>query len=229
MLAGDALDRHLDHLARRARPARQHEARVVGAQPAERPVRLAALHEDAVAAPHPPAPVGDVRIMDADGARELPTGEIGEIWVKGPQVMMGYWNNPEATAETLKDGWLRTGDLGRVDEDGYIFIVDRAKDMLIRAGENIYCVEVENVLFEHRAVIDAALIGLSCPVFGEQPAAVVTVKAGESVTEGELRDFVRARLAAFKVPRRVVLVEDIPRGPTGKIQRIGLAQRLGLQ
>jgi long-chain acyl-CoA synthetase len=166
----------------------------------------------------PPAPVGDLRIMDADGVRELPVGEIGEIWCKGPQVMMGYWNNPEATAQTLKDGWLRTGDLARVDEEGYIFIVDRAKDMLIRGGENIYCVEVENILFEHPAVVDAALVGVPCKIFGEQPAAVVTLKEGETVSEEELRAFVRERLAAFKVPTRIIFQDrPLPRNANGKI------------
>jgi len=166
----------------------------------------------------PAAAVGDLRIMDADGTRELGVGEIGEIWAKGPQVMMGYWNNPDATDETLKDGWLRTGDLARVDEEGYLFIVDRAKDMLIRGGENIYCVEVENVLFEHPAIIDAALVGVPCTIFGEQPAAVVTVKAGEAVTLEELQGFVRERLAAFKVPTRIAFQDrPLPRNANGKI------------
>jgi long-chain acyl-CoA synthetase len=166
----------------------------------------------------PPAAVGDLRIMDADGTRELAVGEIGEVWCKGPQVMMGYWNNAEATAETLRDGWLRTGDLARVDEDGYLFIVDRAKDMLIRGGENIYCVEVENILFEHPAVIDAALVGVPCKIFGEQPAAVVTLKAGETATLEELQAFVRERLAAFKVPTRIAFRnEPLPRNANGKI------------
>jgi long-chain acyl-CoA synthetase len=166
----------------------------------------------------PPAAVGDLRIMDREGVRELPVGEIGEVWARGPQVMMGYWNNPEATAETLKDGWLRTGDLGRVDEEGYLFIVDRAKDMLIRGGENIYCVEVENALFEHPAVIDAALIGLPCKIFGEQPAAVVTLKAGATATLEELQAFLRERLAAFKVPTRIAFRDQpLPRNANGKI------------
>jgi acyl-CoA synthetase (AMP-forming)/AMP-acid ligase II len=166
----------------------------------------------------PPVAVGDLRIMDPEGKRELPVGEVGEIWAKGPQVMMGYWNNPEATAQTLVDGWLRTGDLARVDDEGYIFIVDRARDMLIRGGENIYCVEVENVLFEHPAVVDAALVGLPCKIFGEQPAAVVTVRTGETVKAEELQAFVRGRLAAFKVPTRVVFQDrPLPRNANGKI------------
>jgi long-chain acyl-CoA synthetase len=118
----------------------------------------------------------------------------------------------------LKDGWLRTGDLARVDEEGYLFIVDRAKDMLIRGGENIYCVEVENVLFEHPAVIDAALVGVPCKIFGEQPAAVVTLKAGETATLEELQAFVRERLAAFKVPTRIAFRDTpLPRNANGKI------------
>src|SRR5690606_13206965 len=106
----------------------------------------------------PAAPVGEMKIMSPDGAEELPTGEVGELWVKGPQVVKGYWNKPEATAETFKDGWLKTGDLARLDEEGFLYIVDRAKDMLIRGGENIFCVEVENALYEHPEVIVASIV-----------------------------------------------------------------------
>ena len=161
--------------------------------------------------------------MDADGTRELGVGEIGEIWAKGPQVMMGYWNNPDATAETLKDGWLRTGDLARVDEEGYLFIVDRAKDMLIRGGENIYCVEVENVLYDHPDVMDAALVGIPHKTLGEEPAAVVHLKPGGAATEADLRQFVRERLAGFKVPVKVAFwPETLPRNANGKILKTEL-------
>ena len=167
----------------------------------------------------PAAPVGEMQVRDpADGKTVLPSGSVGELWVKGPQVVKGYWNKPEATAETFVDGWLRTGDLARIDEEGFLFIIDRAKDMLIRGGENIYCVEVENVLFDHPAVMDAALVGISHKTLGEEPAAVVCLRPGGQASERELRDFVRARLAAFKVPVKIVFwPEMLPRNANGKI------------
>ncbi|MGZ6017581.1 MAG: class I adenylate-forming enzyme family protein [Phenylobacterium sp.] len=167
----------------------------------------------------PAAPVGEMQIRDpADGKTVLPVGAVGELWCKGPQVVKGYWNKPQATAETFVDGWLRTGDLARIDEEGFLFIIDRAKDMLIRGGENIYCVEVENVLYEHPAVMDAALVGIAHKTLGEEPAAVVTLKPGASATEAELRQWVRERLAAFKVPVKVVFWPDmLPRNANGKI------------
>jgi long-chain acyl-CoA synthetase len=165
------------------------------------------------------APVGPykVKITDPDG-QELPPGEVGELWAFGPNVIKGYWNKPQATAETFIDGWVRTGDLARVDDEGFVFIVDRAKDMLIRGGENIYCVEVENVLYEHPAVMDAALVGRPHQTLGEEPCAVVTVKPGTSVTEAELQAFVRQRLAGFKAPVAVIVrAEPLPRNANGKI------------
>jgi long-chain acyl-CoA synthetase len=169
------------------------------------------------------APTNDWKIMSADGTRELPVGEVGELWVKGPQVIKGYWNRPEATAEVLVDGWLKTGDIARLDEEGFCYLVDRAKDMLIRGGENIYCVEVENALHEHLSVLDAAVVGLSHTTLGEEPAAVVQLKAGHTVTEETLRAFVAARLAAFKVPVRVLFWSEIlPRNPAGKILKAEL-------
>jgi long-chain acyl-CoA synthetase len=167
----------------------------------------------------PAAPVGEMHVRDpADGKTILPQGSLGELWCKGPQVVKGYWNKPEATAETFQDGWLRTGDLARIDQEGFLFIIDRAKDMLIRGGENIYCVEVENVLYEHPDVMDAALIGLQHKTLGEEPAAVVHLRPGGQATEQELRDLVRARLAAFKVPVKVLFLPDtLPRNANGKI------------
>jgi long-chain acyl-CoA synthetase len=167
----------------------------------------------------PAAPVGEMQIRDpADGKTILATGDVGELWVKGPQVVKGYWNKPEATAETFVDGWLRTGDLARLDEEGFLFIIDRAKDMLIRGGENIYCVEVENVLYDHPAVMDAAIVGIPHKTLGEEPAAVVHLKPGGVATESELRAFVRARLAAFKAPVKVAFwPETLPRNANGKI------------
>ncbi|MCR5874160.1 acyl--CoA ligase [Phenylobacterium sp. J426] len=169
----------------------------------------------------PAAPVGEMEIRDpADGRTVLPTGSVGELWVKGPQVVKGYWNKPEATAETFVDGWLRTGDLARLDDEGFLFIIDRAKDMLIRGGENIYCVEVENVLYEHPDVMDAALIGLPHKTLGEEPAAVVSLRPGGQATEQELKDLVRSKLAAFKVPVKVAFwPETLPRNANGKIMK----------
>jgi long-chain acyl-CoA synthetase len=166
----------------------------------------------------PAVPVTDLKIMDIDGERELPIGEVGELWCKGPQVVKGYWNKPEATAQTFHEGWVKTGDLARLDEEGFCFIIDRAKDMLIRGGENIYCIEVENVLYDHPAVMDAALVGIPHKTLGEEPAAVVTLKPGAEASEKDLRAFVAERLAAFKVPVKVLFWhETLPRNANGKI------------
>ncbi|WP_333586068.1 class I adenylate-forming enzyme family protein [Phenylobacterium sp.] len=167
----------------------------------------------------PAAPVAELKIMDpADGKTELAVGQVGELWAKGPMVVKGYWNKPEATAQTFVDGWVRTGDLARLDEEGFCYIIDRAKDMLIRGGENIYCVEVENVLYDHPAVMDAAIVGVPHKTLGEEPAAVVTLKPGAEATEQELRAHVAEHLAAFKVPIAVKFWhETLPRNPNGKI------------
>ncbi len=172
----------------------------------------------------PAAPVGEMEIRDpSDGKTVLPQGAVGELWVKGPQVVKGYWNKPEATAETFVDGWLRTGDLARIDEEGFLFIIDRAKDMLIRGGENIYCVEVENVLYDHPDVMDAAIVGIPHKTLGEEAGAVVHLKPGGTATESELRAFVRQRLAGFKVPVKVVFwPETLPRNANGKILKTEL-------
>jgi len=163
-------------------------------------------------------PVSDLKIMSVEGDRELPIGEVGELWARGPQVVREYWNKPEATAQTFVDGWVKTGDLARLDEEGFCYIIDRAKDMLIRGGENIYCIEVENVLYDHPAVMDAALVGIPHKTLGEEPGAVVTLKPGAAATEQELRAFVAERLAAFKVPVKVLFWhETLPRNPNGKI------------
>jgi long-chain acyl-CoA synthetase len=168
----------------------------------------------------PAVPVTDLKIMTIEGDRELPIGEVGELWCKGPQVVKEYWNKPEATAQTFVDGWVKTGDLARLNEEGFLFIIDRAKDMLIRGGENIYCIEVENVLYDHPAVMDAALVGIPHKTLGEEPGAVVTLKPGAEATEAELRAFVADRLAAFKVPKKVVFWhETLPRNANGKIMK----------
>jgi long-chain acyl-CoA synthetase len=166
----------------------------------------------------PPVPVAALRIMSADGAVELPVGAVGELWASGPQIVKGYWNKPEASAETFVNGWVRTGDLARLDEEGYLYIVDRAKDMIIRGGENIYSIEVENVLYDHPAVIDAALVGIPHLTLGEEPAAVVQLAPGAKAGEEELKAWVRERLAIFKTPVRIAFLPDpLPRNANGKI------------
>ena len=166
----------------------------------------------------PPVAVADLKIMSADGAEELPAGEVGELYARGPMVAKAYWNRPEATAETFVDGWVRTGDLARLDEEGFCYIVDRAKDMVIRGGENIYSSEVENVLYEHPAVTDAAVIGLPHKQLGEEPAAVVHLAEGMEASEADLQAWVGERLAHFKVPVRVAFTENtLPRNANGKI------------
>jgi acyl-CoA synthetase (AMP-forming)/AMP-acid ligase II len=165
-----------------------------------------------------PLPVSELRIMSEDGTRELPAGQVGELWAFGPQVVKGYWNNPEATREAFRKGWMRSGDLARLDEEGFCYIVDRAKDIVIRGGENIYSCEVENVLYEHPAVMDVALVGLPHPTLGEEPAAVVHLAEGTTASESELRQWTAERLAAFKVPVRVRFLDTLlPRNANGKI------------
>ncbi|WP_239807073.1 class I adenylate-forming enzyme family protein [Croceicoccus hydrothermalis] len=171
----------------------------------------------------PPMPVTDLKVMDADTATPLEAGAVGELWVRGPQVVKGYWNRPEDTAQTFVDGWVRTGDIARLDEEGFLTIVDRAKDIVIRGGENIYSSEVENVLYEHPAVTDAALVGIPDKVLGEEPAAVVHCAPGRTASEAELQQWVRERLAGFKVPVRVLFrSEPLPRNANGKILKAEL-------
>ncbi len=162
--------------------------------------------------------VADLKIVADDGVTELPAGTVGELWARGPMIVAGYWNRPEATAATFVDGWVRTGDLGRIDDEGFCTIVDRAKDIVIRGGENIYSIEVENALYAHPAVTDCALIGLPHRTLGEEPAAVVHLAPGEHATEAELQAWVRERLAGFKVPVAIRFVEaTLPRNANGKI------------
>ena len=165
----------------------------------------------------PAAPACDLKIVGPNG-EILPPGEVGELWARGPNIVKGYWNKPEATAETFVDGWVKTGDLARLDEEGFCYIIDRAKDMLIRGGENIYCIEVEDALYEHPAVMDAAIVAVPHHTLGEEPGAVVHLKPGMHTTEQELRSFVAGKLAAFKVPVKVVFwPETLPRNANGKI------------
>ena len=160
----------------------------------------------------------EMRLVDGDG-NDVPPGEVGEIAIRGHNVMKGYWGKPEATAEAIPDGWFRTGDMGRVDSDGYYYIVDRKKEMIIRGGFNVYPREIEEVLHEHPAVAEAAVVGIPHPELGEEVGAAVALKPGASATEDELRAFVKQRVAAYKYPRRVWLVDELPKGPTGKILR----------
>jgi long-chain acyl-CoA synthetase len=180
-------------------------------------------HPDSVGVP---VPICDVEVVGPEGEM-LPTGDIGELWIKGPNVVKGYFGKPEATAESFSDGWLHSGDLGRIDADGFVYLVDRAKDLLIRGGENISSVEVEAALFEHEVVTDAAVIGIPHPVLGEEVGAVVHTAPGTSVTEDELRRHVADRLAAFKVPTRIWFYDEaLPRNPAGKILKRDLKAQL---
>jgi long-chain acyl-CoA synthetase len=163
-------------------------------------------------------PVRDVemKIVDEDD-NELPAGEVGEIVIRGPNVMKGYWNRPDATDEALRGGWLHTGDMGRTDEDGYFFIVDRKKDLIIRGGYNVYPREVEEVLYEHPGVREAAVVAVPHDELGEEIGAAVALKNGAEVSADDLREHVKRQVAAYKYPRVIWFVEELPKGPTGKI------------
>lgn len=167
----------------------------------------------------------DVRIVDLEtGEREMPVGETGEIVIGGPQVMMGYYKKPEETRQVLRDGCFFTGDIGRFDEDGYLSVVDRKKDMVIAGGYNIYPVEIDNVLMEHPEILQACAVGVPHPYRGETIKAFVTVKAGASLTEAEVVAFCRERLAAYKVPRAVAFMDELPTSTVGKVLRRELRQ-----
>ena len=173
----------------------------------------------------PAMPVSAIKVVGPDGA-ELPTGEVGELLAYGPNVVKGYWNRPDETAETFVDGWVHTGDLARIDEEGFCFIVDRAKDIIIRGGENIYCQEVEAVLFDHPAVAEAALIARPHPVLGEVPVAVVSLAPGQTVDAHTLKALTAARLAAFKTPVEIFVVDEpLPRNAAGKVVKAELRAR----
>jgi long-chain acyl-CoA synthetase len=158
----------------------------------------------------------EMKVVDDDG-NDVEQGEVGEIVIRGHNVMKGYWNKPNETGDTLIDGWLHTGDMAKIDEDGYFFIVDRKKDLIIRGGYNVYPREIEEVLYEHPAVREAAVIGVKDDKLGEEVGAAVALKDGQEASEQELRDFVKEQVAAYKYPRRVWFVDDLPKGPTGKI------------
>lgn len=158
------------------------------------------------------------RLVDDDG-KEVADGEVGEIAIRGEGVMKGYWGKPEATEEAIPDGWFRSGDLATRDEDGYYTIVDRKKEMIIRGGYNVYPREIEEALYEHPAVAEAAVIGMKHPELGEEIGAAVALKSGKKAEPDELKEHVKERVAAYKYPRKVWIVDELPKGPTGKILR----------
>ena len=158
----------------------------------------------------------ELKIGDDEGT-ELPDGEVGQIWIRGHNVMKGYWQRPDATGEVMRDGWFASGDVARKDEDGLFFIVDRKKDMIIRGGYNVYPREIEEVLYEHPAVREAAVVGIPDAALGEEVAAAVVAKDGQTIDVDELRAFVKEQVAGYKYPRRIWVVDELPKGPTGKI------------
>jgi acyl-CoA synthetase (AMP-forming)/AMP-acid ligase II len=163
-------------------------------------------------------PGAEVRVVDPDTLADVPTGEHGELWFRTPQLMKGYLNQPEATAEVItEDGWFRTGDMGKVDQDGFVYVQDRLKDLIISGGENIYSPEVERVLAEHPSVMEVAVIGVPDEKWGETVKAVVALNPGAEATEDELIAWCRESLASFKCPKSVDVLEALPRNPTGKI------------
>src|SRR5450756_965752 len=167
-----------------------------------------------------PFPDNDVRLLSIeDKETEVPQGEPGEIVMKGPLVMQGYWNNPEETAGQLRDGWLYTGDVAVCDEDGYMFIVDRIKDMIIAGGYNIYPREIDEVLFQHPKVMDAVAVGIPDEYRGETIKAFVVLEPGKEAMEEEIIAFCREKLAAYKVPKSVEFREDLPKTAIGKVLR----------
>ncbi len=174
-----------------------------------------------------------MRVVD-DSDHEVPQGEVGEIVIRGPNVMKGYWHRPEATAEAMRGegeaggGWFHTGDLARVDSGGYFYIVDRKKELVIRGGYNVYPREIEEVLYEHPAVAEAAVIGLPHPALGEEVGAAVALKPGTDITAEELRDYVKGQVAAYKYPRHVWIVDALPKGATGKILKREIVPPAGL-
>jgi acyl-CoA synthetase (AMP-forming)/AMP-acid ligase II len=173
-----------------------------------------------------PNPGVQIRIIDNEG-KNLPSGKAGKILAKGPTIMTGYWKAPEATAQIFQDGWLDTGDMGYLDEDGYLFLGGREKDIIIRGGENIAPMEIENVLDTHPGVAESAVIGLADEEWGETVRAVVVLKKDMKATEDELIAYCHKRLASFKRPTSIVFVESLPRNPLGKIMKRILREQFG--
>jgi long-chain acyl-CoA synthetase len=158
----------------------------------------------------------EMKVVD-DDRNEVEQGEVGEIAIKGHNVMKGYWNRPEATEEAIQDGWFVTGDMAKVDEDGYFFIVDRKKELIIRGGYNVYPREIEEVLYEHESVLEAAVVGVPDDSMGEEVGAAVVLKEGQDVSADDLKAYVKEEVANYKYPRKIWFVDELPKGPTGKI------------
>lgn len=173
-------------------------------------------------------PQTEIRVVDEFG-EPLPVGQVGEITVKGPQVMKGYLRNEEATRQAIKNGWMYSGDLGKFDEDGLLYIVDRKKDMILRGGENVYPVEVEEVLYQIPELLEAAVIGVPHEVYGEVPKAYIVLKEGKTLTEEDVRTYCLTQLAKYKVPAEVEVIEELPRNASGKVLKHTLrsAEKIG--
>ncbi|MDX1675915.1 MAG: AMP-binding protein, partial [Longimicrobiales bacterium] len=173
-----------------------------------------------------PVPGTDMKIVDVEtGERELPIGEDGELCIRGPQVMAGYWDRPDETELVLRDGWVHTGDLARVDEDGFTYIVGRKKDMIVASGYNVYPDEVDQVLHAHPAVLEAATIGVPDPTRGETVKSFVVLRPDAETTTEEIREFCRKELAAYKVPRQIEIIAELPKSSMMKVLRRELRQR----
>jgi long-chain acyl-CoA synthetase len=171
-------------------------------------------------------PIMRIEVRDPQG-RRVPNGERGEIWFNGPMLIRGYWNKPDATAETIVDGWLRSGDIGRIDDEGYIYVEDRLKDMILRGGENVYCAEVESAIYEHPAIHEAAVFGIPDERLGEEVAVAIHLVEGATLTADDLRAFLSRKIAAFMIPSRIVIVPDpLPRNPAGKFLKRELRRGL---
>lgn len=183
-------------------------------------------HEDILRIPESvgkPMPVLQVKIVDPQSGDDLPTREVGEVCIQGPTVVQGYWNKPEADRNTFVDGWLHTGDMGYMDEDGYIYIVDRLKEMIVSGGENIYCLEVENALMQHPAVMEAAVVGVPDPVMQEAVKAVIFLKPGMTAAEDEIIEHCKKHIASYKKPKYVVFTKEmLPKNPGGKVVKAAI-------
>ena len=166
----------------------------------------------------------ELRIFNANG-NSLPPGQRGEIVLRGPSIMKGYYNRPEATAEALRNGWLHTGDIGYLDERDHLFIVDRKKDLIIRGGENVFPAELEDILFKHASIAEAAVVGAPDDVYGEKVIAYVVTKPGEEISEQEVINFLKDRTSSFKAPERVFFIDALPKSPVGKVLRRKLRDR----